>query len=168
MRSKKLEGLIEEGFITQAQAQYLGDAIGRKESLIISGHRGHGLTQLFGSLLMSIDKETTSFKQVRKPESDLEEGFDYYIIGDLKDVEWEDMLKGVLSRPGSSVMVMKAPEYSYSVMKIMKELAGAPSAADLVVQVVECKKIEDVKKVAKITRMTIGENGRPVREDFQG
>ncbi len=167
MRSKKLAGLVDEGFITQTQAQYLEDAISRKESLIISGHRGHGLTQLFGSLLMSLDKETTTFKQVRKTESDLVDGFDYFIIGDLKDVDWEEMLTGIWSE-GSSVMVMKAPEYSYSVMKILRNLAKAGKGSDLVLQVVECKKVGDVKKVDKIVRTTISPEGKPVREIFEG
>ena len=168
MRSKKLEGLVEQGFITESQAQYLEDAISRKETIIISGHRGHGLTQLFGSLLMSIDKETTTFKQVRNPESDFESDADYYIIGDLKDVDWEDMLTKVIVKEGANMMVMKAPEYTYSVMKILRDGAKEADITGKVFQVVECKKIGEEKKVAKITKTTVNDKGRAVREDFEG
>lgn len=168
MRSKKLEGLVEQGFITESQAQYLEDAVSRKESIIISGHRGHGITQVFGSLLMSIDKATTSFQQVRKPESDLEKDADYYIIGDLKDVDWEEMLTKIITKKGANMMVMKAPEYSYSVMKILRDAAKKADITDKVFQVVECKKIGEEKKVAKITKTTINDKGRAVRENFEG
>ena len=168
MRSKKLENLVEQGFITQEQAEYLEDAIARKESVVISGHRGHGLTQLFGSLLMSLDKENTTFKQVRKPEKDLEDGYEYYIIGDLKDADWESILMDIWGEKGGNVMVMKAPEYSYSVMKILRNLAKQGKANNLVLQVVECKKIGEEKKVDKIVRTTVDEKGKPVRETFNG
>ncbi|QRN84712.1 hypothetical protein JR334_06880 [Clostridia bacterium] len=168
MRSKKLEGLVEQGFITESQAQYLEEAIARKETIIISGHRGHGLTQLFGSLLMSIDKETTSFKQVRKPESDFDTDADYFIIGDLKDVDWEAMLTKVVLKDGANMMVMKAPEYTYSIMKILRDAAKQGDITGKVFQTVECKKIGEEKKVAKITKTIVNENGKAVRKNFEG
>lgn len=168
MRSKKLESLIEQGFITGPQAQYLEDSIANKETVVISGHRGHGITQLFGSLLMSIDKETTSFKQVRKPDVDLKEDADYYIIGDLKDVDWEAMLKDIITKEGANMMVMKAPEYSFSLMKVLRDASKEADITEKVFQVVECKKIGEDKKVAKITKTTVNDQGRAVRENFEG
>ncbi len=168
MRSKKLEGLIEQGFITPSQAQYLENSIAQKETIIISGHRGHGLTQLFGSLLMSIDKDTTSFQQVRKPETDLLIDADYYIVGDLKDIDWSSMLIDIILKEGANMMVMKAPEYAYSVMKILKDAAQMGDITGKVFQIVECKKIGEEKKVAKITKTTVDANGKAIRENFEG
>jgi hypothetical protein len=66
------------------------------------------------------------------------------------------------------MICLKDPDHPYSIMKIFGDVKKAGIDQTKVFQVLECAKENDVKFLAKITRMGWDENGKLVKEDFKG
>ena len=102
-----LQKLIDQGFMTEEQAAYLADAIGKKHNIIISGHRGHGTLPLMATL-GSVAQGAGKLKPVRNIANDLkDDSVTYYLIGDLKDVDFPSLLTDVLSTEQASIITIK-------------------------------------------------------------
>lgn len=164
-----LQKLIDQDFMTEAEANYLADAIKNGDTIIISGHRGHGILPLLASL-GAASKEFFTVKPVRNIETDLEdENAQVLMIGDLKDVDYSQVLSKAFALKDKSVITIKDAEHSFSVMKVLSDVYKATGDDSKVYQLAECTKTDDgVKKLAKLVKVTLNEKGRPVRTAFKG
>jgi hypothetical protein len=70
--------------------------------------------------------------------------------------------------PNTGMICLKDPDHPYSLMKILGDVYKAGCDPNKVFQVIECAKINDEKKLAKITRMSFDEKGKLVKVDFKG
>ena len=163
-----LQKLIDQDFMTETDANYLADAIKDGDTIIISGHRGHGILPLLASLGAAA-KESYTVKPVRNIETDLQdEKSDVFLIGDLKDIDYSEVLIKAFSIKDKSVITIKDAEHSFSVMKVLTDVFKATRDNSKVYQLAECTKVDDVKKLKKLVKVTLNEKGRPVRTTFEG
>lgn len=161
-----LKKLVDQGFMNEAQANYLEAAMLRKESMIVSGHKGWGILPLFATM-SAVAKTHFSIKQV-KSFDDLGGDTQYYVIADLKDIDYGKLISDTMLIPETGMICLKDPDHPYSLMKILGDAYKAGIAKDKVFQVLECAKVDDEKLLAKITRMSFDEKGKLVKEDFKG
>lgn len=163
-----LQKLIDQDFMGTDDANYLEKAIANKDTIIISGHRGHGILPLLASLGAVAQGSGLKVKPVRNPETDLDDtNADYFMIGDLKDTDYTDLLVNAFSKKGQGVIVIKDADHSFSVMKIVSDVFKATGDSEKVYQLVECTKENDVKMLKKMVKLTLNEKGRPVRTPFE-
>lgn len=163
-----LKKLIDQSFMTEEQGNYITEAISNKDNVIISGHRGHGILPLLASL-GAVAQTTGKLKPVRNVETDLEDdSADYLLIGDLKGVDYADLLTSIFADKKASVITIKDADHSFSVMKVLKDVYKKNSAATKTYQVIECTKDSDeVKKIAKIVKITQKADGKLDRENIK-
>lgn len=161
-----IKKLVDSEFMTEAHGTYLEEALQRKESLIISGHKGWGILPLMATL-SAVAKSSYPVKQVKALE-DLAGETAYYIIADAKDVEFSKLVADAMAVPYARLIALKDPDHPYSFFKLLGDVYKATGDTSKVYQVIECAKINDEKKLAKITRVSLDENGKTVKADFQG
>mgnify|MGYP000943479083 CR=1 FL=1 len=140
-----LKKMVDQGFMTEGQGNYIEESIMRKDCLIISGHRGWGILPLMAAA-GAVAKGSFKIKQVKGFE-DLKEETDYFLIADL--------------------IGLKDPDHPYSILKILGDVYKADGPTAKVLQVLECAKINDEKKLSKITQITMNENGKLAKVDFK-
>lgn len=159
--NQMLKKLIDQEFMTEAQAEHLEAAIANKDNIIISGHRGHGILPLLATL-GSVAQGVGKLKPVRNIENDLgDESADYYMIGDLKDVDYPSLLLNILANEKVSIITIKDADHSFSVMKLLSDVYKANNASTKTYQLVECTKDADgVKKIAKIVKAVQNDQGK--------
>lgn len=163
-----LQKLIDQDFMSVSEAQYLQNAIANKDTIIISGHRGHGILPLLASLGAVAQGASLKVKPIRNIDSGLSgDGIDYFLIGDLKDIDYTPLLLSVFTIEGPGAITIKDADHSFSVMKIVSDVFKATGDTSKVYQIIECTKENDVKKLAKIVKLTLNEKGRPVRTPFE-
>lgn len=150
-----LQKLIDQNFMTAEQAGYITEAVANKDNIIISGHRGHGILPLLASL-GAVAQSSGKLKPVRNIETDLaDDSFDYFLIGDLKDVDYSELLTSIFADKNSSVITIKDADHSFSLMKILSDVYKKNSSALKSYQLIECTKDEnEVKRIAKIVKVT--------------
>jgi len=73
-----IKKLVDSKFMTEAQGNYIEEAVMRKDSIIISGHKGFGILPLFATISATA-KSNFKIKQIKGFE-DLEDEADYYLI----------------------------------------------------------------------------------------
>lgn len=161
-----LKKLVDQGFMTESQGVYLEESVGRRESIIVSGHKGWGILPAMATLSATA-KSQFKIKQVKSFE-DLSDKAEYYIIADLKDIDFTKLISDTVAIPNSSVITIKDPDHPYSLFKILGDVFKSNGDTSKVYQVVECAKTNDVKHVAKITKVTLNEKGKPVKVNFEG
>jgi hypothetical protein len=161
-----IKKLVDSEFMTQEHGIYLEDALMCRESIIISGHKGWGILPLMATL-GAVAKANYPIKQVKCLE-DLAEKADYYIIADAKDVDFGKLVAEAMGIPDTRIIAIKDPDHPYSFFKLLGDVYKATGDTSKVYQVVECAKINDEKKLTKITRVSLDENGKTVKADFQG
>lgn len=161
-----LKKLVDQNFMTEAHADYLENAITRKESVIVSGHKGWGILPLFATL-STVAKGNFPIKQV-KGFDDLSGETEYFIIADLKDLDYAKLISDAMCVSGTGMICLKDPDHPYSLLKLLSDIYKNGCDPNKVFQVIECAKINDEKKLAKITRMSFDEKGKLVKEDFKG
>lgn len=164
IRSSKLQQLAGTGFITPEQAAYLEECLARKENIIVAGHKGHGILVLLATLMTAIPAEY-KIKQVKNVSADLDEEADYYLLGDLKDKDYGQLLTQLFRKKDAAVLTIKDPDHNYALMKIIKDVVQETNDFGNAYVVVECKKVNEEKKVVKITRMAYDEKGKLVKEE---
>lgn len=164
IKSPKLQQLRGTGFITPEQAEYLEQCLARKENVIVAGHKGHGILVLMATLMTAIPPDY-KIKQVKNIPADLEGEADYYLLGDLKDKDYGQLLTQLFRKKDAAVLTIKDPDHNYSLMKVIKDVVDETKDYTKVYVVVECKKVNEEKKVTKITRMAYDEKGKLVKED---
>jgi len=161
-----LKKLVEQGFMTEAFANYIEEAVANKDSFIVSGHKGWGILPLFATI-GAVAKGNFSMKQV-KSFDDLADDAEYYLIGDLKDIDYAKLITDTILKPSASMICLKDPDHPYSFFKLLGDAYKENGDISKTYQVLECGKINDVKKLVKITKVTLNEKGRPVKVDFKG
>lgn len=160
-----LKKLVDQGFMTEGQGQYIEEAIMKKDSLIISGHKGWGILPLMATV-SAVAKSNFKIKQVKGFE-DLEDEADYLLIADLSNIDYAKLVADAILTPNSSFISLKDPDHPYSIFKILGDIYKANGPISKVFQVLECAKINDEKKLSKITQITMKENGKLTKVDFE-
>lgn len=161
---KMLQRLVDQGVMPESFGEYIENALENKDSFIISGHKGWGILPLMAGVSAAA-KSKFSIKQVKK-EEDLSDSADYYIIGDLKIDDFEKLVVDSISKPETATITIKDPEHAYSIMKVLKAFYKATNDSSKTFQVLECAKINDEKKLVKITTMTFDESGKLSKKDL--
>lgn len=161
-----IQKLVDSEFMTAAHGTYLEEALSRKESIIVSGHKGWGILPLMATL-STVAKGSYTIKQVKALE-DLAGEQDYFIIADSKDVEFGKLVSEAMAVPGTQLIAIKDPDHPYSFFKLLGDVYKATGDTSKVYQMIECAKIDDEKKLVKITRISLDENGKTVKTDFAG
>lgn len=162
--NKMLQKLVDQEVMPEEFGTYIDSGIAKKDSFIISGHKGWGILPLLASVTATA-KADSNLKQVKKSE-DLNDEAEYYMIGEVKDVDFEALVLDAICKPNSSVITIKSPEFGYSIMKVLKSFYKKTSDSSKTFHVLECAKEGDDKKLAKITTITFDENGKMKKVDL--
>ena len=156
---------VVQEFMTEAEGQYIEDAINRKESIIISGHRSAGTRQIMAAL-MAVAKSSFSSAQVKSFE-DLDKDVEYLLIPGIDNLDFEKLIGDAMAKPDTAFVSIKEPDHPYSIMKLLRGNFKLNGDSSKVYQVIECAKVDDVPKLIKITSMKLDENGKLIKLDFQ-
>ncbi len=159
-----LKKLIEQEFMTEKQGQFIEEAVMSKDSFIISGHKGWGILPLMAAV-SGVVKSNFKIKQVKGFE-DLKDEADYHLIADLRDIDYGKLVTEAILTPGSSFISLKDPDHPYSIFKLLGDVYKSNGVTLKVIQILECAKIDDEKKLSKITTVTMSENGKLVKKDL--
>ena len=100
VKSSKMQVLVDQGFLTGEMAEYLEASFDKKVNVIIAGHRGHGIIPLLATCMTCIDKN--DMKMVKNVEADLAADVSYYVLGDLKDVDFGKVLTKIFTEKTGS------------------------------------------------------------------
>jgi hypothetical protein len=161
-----LKKLVDQEFMNEAFANYIEEALTNKDSFIVSGHKGWGILPLMATV-SAVAKSNSKIKQVKGFE-DLADEAEYYIIADLKDIDYAKLITDAMAVPNSSLIALKDPDHPYSFLKLVGDVFKANGDTSKTYQILECAKVNDQKKLSKITKITLNESGRPVKVDFKG
>ena len=161
-----LKKLVDQKFMTESHGNYIEEAIMRKDSLIVSGHKGWGILPLMATV-SAVAKSNFKIKQV-KGFDDLNEESDYYLIADLSDIDYAKLISDAILVPNSSFICLKDPDHPYSILKILGDSYKNNGVTSKVFQVIECAKINDEKQLSKITQITMNPDGKLTKVDFKG
>ncbi len=64
------------------------------------------------------------------------------------------------------MIAIKDPDHPFSLFKLLKGVYKENSNTSKVYQVVECAKEDDVKKIGKITKVTMNDSGKLIKENL--
>lgn len=156
-----LKKFVDQEFMTEEQGQYIEDAIMRKESIVISGHRSAGTRNILASS-MAVAKKNFNSVQVKNAES-LEKEAEFYLVPGVDGLE--DIISEIIGK-GIPFVSIKEPEHPVSLMKILKKNFKNGKGVGAKVQTIECIKENDVPKVDKITEFHLTEEGKVKKTDF--
>lgn len=162
---KMIEKFVTQGFMKEAEGQYIEDALDRKESIIVSGHRSAGIRP-FMATLMAVAKSKYTAVQVKGFE-DLEKEAEYLLIPGIDGLDFEKLIGDAMAKPNTAFVSVKEPEHPYSIMKLLKGVYKATGDTSKVYQVIECEKENDVPFVQKITEMKLDEKGKVTKKDLE-
>ncbi len=160
-----LKKLVDKGFMTEGQGQYIEEAIAKKNSFIVSGHKGWGILPLMAAVSAAA-KGSFRIKQVKVFE-DLEEDTDYLLIADIKDIDYGKLVEKAILTESASFISLKDPDHPYSIFKILGDINKSGVVVQKTIQVLECAKINDESKLAKITEVTMSDKGKVKKVDFK-
>ncbi len=159
-----IQKFVAQEFMTEAEGTYIDEAIKRKESVIVSGHKSAGIRPLMASL-MAVAKVDSSSVQV-KGFADLESDVDYFLIPGINDIDFESLIGQAMKKANTSFVTLKEPDYPYSIMKLLREAFKETGDTSKVYQVLECAKVDNVPKLTKITQMSLDEKGKVLKSDL--
>lgn len=159
-----IQKFVDQEFMTEEQGQYIEDAIMRKESIVVSGHRSAGIRPLMASL-MAVAKQSFSSVQVKGFE-DLEKETEFFLIPGIDNIDFEQLISDAISKDGTAFVSVKEPEHPVSLMKIMKKNYKNGTGIGKKIQTLECVKENDIPKLAKITEFHLNEEGKVKKTDF--
>jgi len=161
-----LKKLVNQNFMTEEQADYIEETINKKESLIVSGHRGWGTRPLIATL-MAVAKSNYKTIQV-KGFQDLENNeIDYLLIPGIKDIDFEELVKKAMALPNTSLITIKDPEHPYSIFKLLRDVFQETNNSSKIYHILECAKVNDEPILSKITKVTIDEKGKLIKNDLK-
>jgi hypothetical protein len=155
---------VTQNFMTEDQGKYIEEAILRKESIVVSGHRSAGIRPLMASL-MAVAKSNFQSVQVKNFE-DLEKETEFFLIPGIDGLDFENMISTAIGIEGSAFVSIKEPEHPVSLMKVMKANFKQDKAIGKKIHTLECIKIDGVPVLDKITVMYLTEKGKITKEDF--
>lgn len=163
--NKMIQKYVDQNFMTESQGRYIDEAIERKESIVVAGHRSAGIRPLMATL-MAVAKSNSTSKQIKGFE-DLEEDVEYFLIPGLDDLDFEELIGKAMAKPNTSFVTIKEPEHPYSILKLMREVYKNTKDTSKVYQILECSKIDGVPILTKITSMSLDEKGKIIKADFE-
>lgn len=161
-----LKKLVDQEFMNEAFANYIEEAVKNKDSFIVSGHKGWGILPLMATV-SAVAKSNFKIKQV-KGFDDLADETEYYIIADLNNIDYAKLVADTMAIKNTSMICLKDPDHPYSFLKLVGDVYKVNGDTSKVYQVLECAKVNDQKQLAKITKITLNENGKTVKVDFKG
>jgi hypothetical protein len=161
-----LKKLVDQEFMNEAFANYIEEAVMNKDSFIVSGHKGWGILPLMATV-SAVAKSNFKIKQV-KGFDDLADETEYYIIADLNGIDYAKLVADAMAVQNTSLICLKDPDHPYSFLKLVGDVYKVNGDTSKVYQVLECAKVNDQKQLAKITKITLNENGKTVKVDFKG
>ncbi len=159
-----IQKFVSQDFMTEEEGKYIDEAIARKESIIVSGHKSAGIRPLMASL-MAVAKASFSSVQV-KGLSDLDSEVDYFLIPGIANIDFEHLIGQAMEKPNTSFVTLKEPDFPYSIMKLLRQAFKETGDSSKVYQVLECAKVDDVPKLTKVTRMSLDEKGKVLKQDL--
>jgi len=155
---------ISQNFMTEDQGKYIEEAILRKESIVVSGHRSAGIRPLMASL-MAVAK--SNFKSIQvKSFDDLEKETEFFLIPGIDGLDFENLISKAIGVENTAFVSIKEPEHPVSLMRVMKANFKEGKAIDKKIHTLECIKIDGVPILDKITVMYLTEKGKITKEDF--
>lgn len=160
-----IQKYVNQEFMTEAEGNFIEEAISRKESIIVSGHRSAGIRPLMATL-MAVAKGSFTSVQVKGFE-DLNNDVEYFLIPGLDNLDFEKLIGEAMAKPNTSFVSLKEPEHPYSILKLLRDVYKQTEDTSKVYQVLECAKIDDVPKLTKITSMSLDEKGKIVKKDLE-
>ena len=116
-----IKRLVDQGFMTEEQASYIEEAIERKESLMVSGHRGWGTRPLIATI-MAAAKSKHKTVQVKGFEDLNNNDVEYFMIPGISNIDFEKLVKDAMTIPNTSLITIKDPEHPYSIFKLLREV----------------------------------------------
>jgi hypothetical protein len=155
---------VTQNFMTEEQGQYIEDAIMRKESIVVSGHRSAGIRPLMATL-MAVAKKNFTNVQV-KGFDDLENQVEFFLIPGLDDIDFEKLIQDAIAVPDTAFISLKEPEHPVSLMKVLKANYKQGKGINKKIHTLECTKKDNVPYLDKITEIHIDENGKIIKTDF--
>ena len=155
---------VQQGFMTEEQGQYIEDAIMKKESIVVSGHRSAGIRPLMATL-MAVAKKEFSNVQVKSFE-DLEKEAKFFLVPGIDGIDFEKLIGDAIAVPNTAFISLKEPEHPVSLMKVMKANFKNGKGINKKIHTLECTKIDGVPILEKITEMHINESGKVVKTDL--
>ncbi|NLY65938.1 MAG: hypothetical protein GX069_00090 [Tissierellia bacterium] len=161
-----IKRLADQGFLTEEQANYIEEALEKKESLIVSGHRGWGTRPLIATL-MAAAKASHKTIQVKGFDDLNNTDVDYFMIPGISDIDFEKLVKDAMAIPNVSLITIKDPEHPYSIFKLVREVFKETNDNSKTYHILECAKVDDTPILAKITKTTVDENGRVKKVDLK-
>lgn len=160
-----IQKYVSQGFMTEAEGNYIDEAIQKKESVIVSGHRSAGIRPLMATL-MAVAKG--SFKSVQvKGFEDLNSDVEYFLIPGLDNLDFEKLIGEAMAKPNTSFVTLKEPEHPYSLLKLLKQVYKETGDTSKVYHMLECSKIDNVPKLTKVTKMSLDEKGKVLKVDLE-
>lgn len=164
--NKMIQKYVDQEFMTQSEGSFIEEAINRKESIIVSGHKSAGIRPLMATL-MAVAKTNFTSLQV-KGFDDLNNEVEYFLIPGLDNLDFEKLIGEAMAKPNTSFVSLKEPDHPYSILKLLRDVYKETGDTKKVYQVLECNKINDIPKLTKITSMSLDEKGKIVKKDFEG
>ncbi|HLR20821.1 MAG TPA: hypothetical protein VK087_02325 [Tissierellaceae bacterium] len=158
-----IKRFVDQGMMTEEQGEFIEEAIKRKDSIVVSGHRSAGIRPLMASV-MGIAKSNFESVQVKDFDS-LEKEAEFYLIPGLDGVDFEGIVSEAIAKEDAAFISVKEPEHPISIMKILRQNFKKGTGIGKKIQTIECVKVDDEPKVVKITEMVLNEKGRVDRQD---
>lgn len=155
---------VSQGFMTEEQGQYIEDAIMKKESIVVSGHRSAGIRPLMASL-MAVAKAAFSSVQVKGFE-DLQTETEFFLIPGIDGIDFEKLIGDAIAIENTAFVSLKEPEHPVSLMKVMKANYKAGKGIGKKIHTLECIKVDNVPVLDKITEMMLDESGKIQKKDL--
>lgn len=159
-----IQRYVNQKFMTEEQGNYIEEAIMRKESIIVSGHRSAGIRPLMAAL-MAVAKSNFTSVQVKGFE-DLEKETEFFLIPGIDNIDFEKLIGDALAKENTAIVSLKEPEHPVSLMKVMKANFKQGKGINKKVHTLECIKVDDVPVLSKITEMHVDEKGKVIKTDF--
>ncbi|OLS03592.1 hypothetical protein [Tissierella creatinophila] len=158
-----IKKFVDTGMMTEEQGKFIEEAIMRKDSIVVSGHRSAGIRPLMASL-MGVAKSNFTNVQVKGFE-DLEKDVEFFLIPGLDDIDFEKLISDAISKPNTAFVSLKEPEHPVSLMKVLRQNFKNGTGIGKRIQTLECVKENDEAKLAKITEMYLDEKGKVKKQD---
>lgn len=158
-----LQKYVTDGFMTEAQGQFIEDAIEKKQSVIIAGHRSSG-SRPFMAAVMGVAKSKFSSAQVKDAEG-LEKDVEYFLIPAAEG--HEKLIENAIRKTGKAFVTLKEPENPLSIKKVVKTVWKENKDTSQTYVMVECRKEDGVPYVDNISTTTVSEDGKINTENIQ-
>ncbi len=158
-----IKKFVDSEMMTEEQGKFIEEAIMRKESIVVSGHRSAGIRPLMATL-MAVAKSNFTSVQVKGFE-DLEKDVEFFLIPGLDNLDFEKLISEAIAKEDTAFVSLKEPEHPVSLMKVLRQNFKNGTGMGKRIQTLECDKENDLPKLVKITEMYLDENGRVKRQD---